>query len=74
MTDGKTMKPAFRVVAKVLAGIAGVVFVLPARLFSSSFAPDILVQIAIVGILGLVGLVCWHLGDALIRRGHEDRS
>jgi hypothetical protein len=58
------MKRTFRVVAKVLAGIAGVVFVLPGRLFSSSFAPGYLLQIAIAGILSLVGLVCWHLGDA----------
>ena len=74
MIDRKTMKLRFRVLAKVLCGIAGVVFICPASFFSTSFAPGILVQIAVAGVLGLVALVCWHLRDASGQERNEDRS
>jgi hypothetical protein len=54
------MKRRIRVLANVLGGIAAVVFVCPSSLFACDFAPGILVQIAVAGILGLVALVCWH--------------
>jgi hypothetical protein len=57
------MKPKLQIVAKVLLGIAVLVFVSPAPIFNLNFAPGILVQIAIGGILFLIALVCWHLGD-----------
>jgi hypothetical protein len=57
------MKRALRIVAKGLGAVALIVFFCPAKLFSTSFAPAVLVQIAIAGVLGLIGLTCWHLGD-----------
>ena len=57
------MKPKLQVFAKVLLGIVALVFVCPAPIFDLAFAPGILVQIAIVGILFLIAIVCWHLGD-----------
>jgi len=43
------MKPNLRVFAKVLLGIVVLVFVCPAPIFNLTFAPGILVQIAIGG-------------------------
>jgi len=62
------MTCGLRIVAKALGGIAAVVFVCPARLFSRNFAPGILIQIAVAGIFGLIALMGWHVGDASDRQ------
>jgi hypothetical protein len=64
VSDEVTMKSVFRLAAKVLAGIAGVVFFCPARLFGRDFSTGLLIQIGIAGISGLVAVVCWHFADA----------
>ena len=56
------MKPKLQI-AKVLLGIAVLVLVFSAPIFNLNFAPGILVQIGIAGILCLTALVCWYLGD-----------
>jgi len=57
------MKSKLRGLAKVLGVVIVVVFVCPYSIFSTSFAPGILVQISIGGILFLTALLCWHFGD-----------
>jgi hypothetical protein len=55
------MKSKLRGVAKLVLVLTVVVFVCPSSIFSTSFAPGILVQIAIGRILFLTATICWHV-------------
>jgi NO-binding membrane sensor protein with MHYT domain len=68
------MKSKFRGVAKLLGVLIVVVFVCPYSIFSTSFAPGILVQIAIGGILLLTTFICWHFSGMSAQEIPENLS
>ncbi|MBB5318629.1 NO-binding membrane sensor protein with MHYT domain [Edaphobacter lichenicola] len=68
------MKSKFRSVAKLLGVLIVVVFVCPPGIFSTSFAPGILVQIAIGGILFLTAIICWHFSGMSAQEIQENLS
>jgi len=52
-----------RVGAKLFGGCAVLVFLAPPRFFASDFTSGMMVQVAVAGGLGLMGLVCGHFSD-----------
>jgi hypothetical protein len=68
------MKCTLRIVAKALSGIAAVVFICPARLFSFNFAPWILARLQLLESWVTLHWCAGMSGMRLIGKAHEGDS
>jgi hypothetical protein len=49
--------------ARALAGFAGLLFILPERVFADRWANGVVIQFALIGVLVLIAVFCAHLSD-----------